>query len=51
MIRMKQNEEGIQPFNVDFGNPDFVVLAEAYGADGHRPIHLMIMTAQAANGL
>ena len=37
MIRMKQMREGYQPFNVDFGNPDFVALAVAYGAHGHRP--------------
>lgn len=36
MIRMKQAREGYQPFNVDFGNPDFERLAEAFGAHGHR---------------
>jgi len=36
MIRMKQMKDGFGQFNVDFGNPDFVALAEAYGARGHR---------------
>ncbi len=36
MIRMKQVAGGQPPFQVDFGNPDFCALAEAYGAHGHR---------------
>ncbi len=36
MIRLKQMRDGHQPFNVDFGNPDFAALAGAYGAHGHR---------------
>ena len=37
MIRMKQEQEGNAPLAVDFGNPDFVKLAEAHGIRGHRP--------------
>lgn len=36
MIRMKQQRDGYHQFNVDFGNPDFAALAEAFGAHGHR---------------
>ena len=36
MIRMKQAMDGNAPLAVDFGNPDFVKLAEAHGATGHR---------------
>ena len=36
MIRMKQMRDKYQRFDVDFGNPDFAALAEAYGAHGHR---------------
>ena len=35
MIRMKQMRDKYQRFDVDFGNPDFAALAEAYGAHGH----------------
>jgi len=35
-IRMKQHMEGNKPLAVDFGNPDFVKLAEAHGAKGYR---------------
>ena len=37
MIRMKQTMDGNVPLAVDFGNPDFVKLANAHGAKGHRP--------------
>lgn len=36
MIRWKQDDEGFEDFGLAFGNPDFVALAEAYGATGHR---------------
>lgn len=36
MIRMKQRADGYEPFNVDFGNPDFSVLAQSFGGTGHR---------------
>lgn len=36
MIRWKQEEEGFEDFGLKFGNPDFVALAEAYGATGRR---------------
>lgn len=36
MIRMKQMVDGHDPFNVDFGNPDFVALAASFGAHGCR---------------
>jgi acetolactate synthase-1/2/3 large subunit len=35
-IRMKQGMEGFKPLSVDFGNPDFVKLAEAHGVKGYR---------------
>ncbi len=37
MIRWKQAEMGMANFGMSLGNPDFVRLAEAYGAHGHRP--------------
>src|ERR1019366_8763584 len=37
MIRWKQAEMGMADFGMTLGNPDFVRLAEAYGAHGHRP--------------
>lgn len=36
MIKWKQQHEGFTDFGLDFGNPDFVRYAEAYGAHGHR---------------
>lgn len=36
MIRWKQEEMGFPDYGLDFGNPDFVRYAEAYGARGHR---------------
>ncbi|WP_083270570.1 acetolactate synthase large subunit [Bacillus marinisedimentorum] len=36
LIGWKQMNEFDRKSNVDFGNPDFVKLAEAYGAEGHR---------------
>ena len=36
MIKWKQAGEGYEDFGLDFKNPDFVKLAEAYGARGHR---------------
>jgi acetolactate synthase-1/2/3 large subunit len=35
-IRWKQQEMGLEDFGMDFGNPDFVRYAEAYGARGLR---------------
>lgn len=37
MIRWKQQEMNLPDFGMTVGNPDFVKLAEAYGAVGHRP--------------
>ena len=37
MIKWKQRAAGMEPFGLDFGNPDFVKYAEAYGAKGFRP--------------
>ena len=55
MIRMKQEMEGTKPLAVDFGNPDFVKLAEAHGACGHRPENgkdlLRILDEAIAGGL
>lgn len=36
MIKWKQENMGFGNFGLDFGNPDFVKYAEAYGAAGHR---------------
>jgi len=36
MIKWKQAGMGFEDFGLDFGNPDFVKYAEAYGAQGHR---------------
>jgi acetolactate synthase-1/2/3 large subunit len=36
MIKWKQESMGLHEYGLDFGNPDFVKYAEAYGARGHR---------------
>jgi len=36
MIRVKQAEMGHPDWGLSFGNPDFVVYAQAHGATGHR---------------
>jgi acetolactate synthase-1/2/3 large subunit len=36
MIKWKQDAMQLQSFGLDFGNPDFVAYANAYGAHGHR---------------
>ncbi len=36
MIRWKQGQAGFEDYGLEFGNPDFVKYAEAYGAKGHR---------------
>lgn len=36
MIKWKQQSVGLPSFGLDFGNPDFVKYAEAYGASGYR---------------
>ena len=36
MIRWKQSQAGFADWGLEFGNPDFVRYAEAYGASGHR---------------
>lgn len=36
MIKWKQEGMGLTDFGLDYGNPDFVKYAEAYGAQGHR---------------
>ncbi|GAB5467199.1 MAG: acetolactate synthase large subunit [Rhodospirillales bacterium] len=36
MIRWKQADMGLRDWGLEFGNPDFVRYAEAYGALGHR---------------
>jgi len=36
MIKWKQSHMGFDTFGLDFGNPDFVTYAHAYGASGHR---------------
>ncbi len=37
IVRLRQASMGYGTFGVDFGNPDFVAYAEAFGAIGHRP--------------
>lgn len=36
MIRWKQAVDGFSDWGLTFGNPDFVVFAESFGATGHR---------------
>jgi len=36
MIKWKQAHMDFRDFGLDFGNPDFVAYAQAYGAQGHR---------------
>ncbi|MBF6029833.1 acetolactate synthase large subunit [Pseudomonas sp. P115] len=36
MIRWKQANMGFTDYGLDYGNPDFVKYAQAYGAQGHR---------------
>ncbi len=36
MIRWKQSNMGFTDFGLDYGNPDFVIYAQSYGAIGHR---------------
>lgn len=35
MIRWKQHQDRLKDFGLSFGNPDFVQLAQSYGAQGH----------------
>ena len=37
MIKWKQEGMGFENFGLDYGNPDYVVYAESFGAIGHRP--------------
>jgi len=36
MIRWKQSNMGFTDYGLDYGNPDFVMYAQSYGAKGHR---------------
>lgn len=36
MIRWKQANMGFKDWGLEYGNPDFVLYAQAYGANGHR---------------
>ncbi|MFK8019905.1 MAG: acetolactate synthase large subunit [Pseudomonadales bacterium] len=36
MIRWKQANMGFHDYGLEYGNPDFVMYAESYGAHGHR---------------
>ena len=36
MIRWKQANMGFKDWGLEYGNPDFVAYAQAYGANGHR---------------
>ncbi len=37
MIKWKQLGMALENFGLDFGNPDFILLAQSYGAKGYRP--------------
>ncbi|WP_194774617.1 acetolactate synthase large subunit [Pararhodonellum marinum] len=37
MIKWKQEDMGFADFGLDYSNPDFVMYAQSYGAQGHRP--------------
>ncbi len=37
MIRWKQEDFGYEDYGLSFGNPDFVMYAQSYGAHGYRP--------------
>jgi acetolactate synthase-1/2/3 large subunit len=53
MIKWKQAGMGFQDFGLDYGNPDFVKYAEAYGAHGHRvqsSDHLSSLLNECVNG-
>ncbi len=56
MIKAKQMRDGVEPYGVDFSNPDFVKLADSYGATGHRPLTAldfgsMLATATKSGGV
>lgn len=56
MIRWKQADMGFKNFGMDFGNPDFVKLAECFGVKGHRvakveDLRKMILKAQRSGGV
>ena len=36
MIKWKQANMGFDDFGLDIGNPDFVLYAQSYGANGYR---------------
>ncbi|SHG83182.1 acetolactate synthase large subunit [Ferrimonas marina] len=37
MIRWKQAQQGLSDWGLTFNNPDFLLYAQSYGAQGHRP--------------
>ncbi len=56
MIKWKQQAMGFADFGLDFDNPDFVALAKAYNAHGHRlqsthDLPQLLTTALAAPGV
>ena len=56
MIRWKQADMGLPDYGLQFGNPDFVRYAEAYGAHGHRAhsvaeLEQLLATALNSNGV
>lgn len=56
MIRWKQAGMGLQDFGLGLKNPDFVKLAEAYGAQGHRVesaahLEVVLKKCQATKGV
>jgi len=51
MIRWKQADMGLPDYGLEFGNPDFVRYAEAYGARGHRADSVESLEALLAESL
>jgi acetolactate synthase I/II/III large subunit len=56
MIKWKQDAEGFGDFGLSFGNPDFIELAESFGARGHKvtragELSVFLKTAQENGGL
>jgi acetolactate synthase-1/2/3 large subunit len=56
MIKWKQKDMQLPAFGLSFGNPDFVTMAESFGATGHRvdsadSFSEILKTAFAGNGV
>lgn len=56
MIRWKQKDMKLSPFGLSFNNPDFVMLAQSFGATGHKvekadDLVLILQKALNSNGV